>query len=600
MDEKSIKDSKDLVAFWKERIQKQERAHAEFYKRAEKAQKQYDNGADFNILWSNAQITLGALFSNRPNPDVRRRQRGAIGPQKAAAQLIERAIDFVVDSTDFEGEFERVVMNYVVAGLGVPRVRYQAKIGSEEVLDPLTGEVMPIEVIEDQEMWIEYIPWKNFHWEPSRSWKKCGWIAFDYEKPAKEVMKEYEVEAEEDEEIEDGNKLVKVTEIWDRDHRRVVVICEQFDKPLAVDDDPLSLQDFYPVPKALMANVTEKLTPSPDYHYYEKQARALDRITRANDRLAESIKSVGFYDAAFTELQMAPNKTDGALIPVEGISQILGENPNVDKVVAMLPIDHAMKVLEARERYAERKKQQIYEIVGLSDIMRGATSASETAEAQSLKAQFGSVRLSGKQSAVAMCVRDIFRIFAEIIGEHFEPDILSKMTGVEASEEVMAILRDDLMRNFTINVETDSTIARDEAQEQQQRMQGLETMTKYITSILPAMNTGQMPFEVGKELLLMAIKGFKHVGNLDDLISQMDGSDMVMQLQQQLAQMQAQMQEMQKELGKHEQAETMETMAEARKTTAEAIGQEIENQQMMGPMQPVVGPVLPGPMGVVR
>jgi len=61
--------------------------------------------------------------------------------------------------------------------------------------------------------------------------------------------------------------------------------------------------------------------------------------------------------------------------------------------------------------------------------MRGATEASETLGAQQLKAQYGGLRISTRQERFQMFVRDILRIKAELIVEHFDADTLRLMTG---------------------------------------------------------------------------------------------------------------------------------------------------------------------------
>ena len=52
----------------------------------------------------------------------------------------------------------------------------------------------------------------------------------------------------------------------------------------------------------------------------------------------------------------------------------------------------------------------IYEITGISDLLRGNTKASETATAQQLKAQFGSMRMRKRQEEIERYIRDLFRI----------------------------------------------------------------------------------------------------------------------------------------------------------------------------------------------
>ena len=79
--------------------------------------------------------------------------------------------------------------------------------------------------------------------------------------------------------------------------------------------------------------------------------------------------------------------------------------------------------------------EDVYQIVGISDIMRGDAQASETATAQSIKAQFGSVRIRERQQEMARFARDIIRMLAQIICEHFDPQTLVKMTNSDLPSE---------------------------------------------------------------------------------------------------------------------------------------------------------------------
>ena len=87
----------------------------------------------------------------------------------------------------------------------------------------------------------------------------------------------------------------------------------------------------------------------------------------------------------------------------------------------------------------------IYQIMGLSDIMRGATDPSETLGAQQLKSQYGSVRIRDKQAELVRMARDIEEITAEIMCSEFKFDTLMQMsqleipTDAEQQQKIMAI-----------------------------------------------------------------------------------------------------------------------------------------------------------------
>ena len=144
--------------------------------------------------------------------------------------------------------------------------------------------------------------------------------------------------------------------------------------------------------------------------------------------------------------------------------------------MAKLPLLPTAQTIEVLQQQKEKLKDQIYEITGLADIIRGNTKASETATAQQIKGQWASVRLQDKQSTIAGWLRGIMRIYAELVAEHFTAEQLELMTGVDVTQParepmpgelapptLQQVMQSDVLRCYSIDVETDSTIQADES-----------------------------------------------------------------------------------------------------------------------------------------
>ena len=86
----------------------------------------------------------------------------------------------------------------------------------------------------------------------------------------------------------------------------------------------------------------------------------------------------------------------------------------------------------------------VYQIAGISDIMRGDGDAHETATAQNIKAQFGSTRLRPRQQELARFCRDICRLTAEIICNHFQPDTIMAMANMPLPSEAEVLQQQQL------------------------------------------------------------------------------------------------------------------------------------------------------------
>jgi hypothetical protein len=151
----------------------------------------------------------------------------------------------------------------------------------------------------------------------------------------------------------------------------------------------------------------------------------------------------------------------------------------------------------------------------MSDIIRGNTAPEETATAQKIKSNFATKRLEERQNEVERFARNAVDLIGNIIAVHFDPKTLIAMTGVKllpndqakqmaagamqqgqvppaaqyqlqealkkpSWEEVMALLRDQPRRRFSIDIETDSMVAADDAEEQQQRTAFIQGITQFL------------------------------------------------------------------------------------------------------------------------
>ena len=96
----------------------------------------------------------------------------------------------------------------------------------------------------------------------------------------------------------------------------------------------------------------------------------------------------------------------------------------------MWPVEKLIVVLRELYEAREQAKRVIYEITGISDIIRGSTVASETATAQQIKSQWGTLRLKRLQKEVQRYARDLLRMMLEIASKKFSEATFAQMTGL--------------------------------------------------------------------------------------------------------------------------------------------------------------------------
>jgi hypothetical protein len=601
------------VSVWLRRLQREQDAHKKYRDRAKDAVNEYQRKPEkgYPIFWSNTKVTQSAVFNRPPKPDVRRRQTNSKA-DKNLALAVERSIAYQQDTTPFFEHAQRSVTEFLVAGLGVTRLYLKTETESQPVLNPLDqsqiedpqnpGQPLMEDQIVSQHVPLEYVPYDLFRWEPCKDWEDCGWVSFDRWMSADEINREYGTSLVDKSSGDDGSKdkpsgqkyanLLLVHEIWDDRSKQVIHICgdEKTKEPLKVEDDPYRLEHFFPCPRPMLGNVViGELTPCPDYFYISEMCKEIDELTERIRALIKGIKDVGFYDSAFTELARMMEETDGARIPVAGLIQKL-QGSNLNNVLALEDITSKATVLVQLVGERERAKLELFELTGIADIQRGATKASETLGAQQIKQQWTNTRLTDKVSEISRHFRDVFRIMGEMVSEHFDPQQLTAQSGVEITPEMEQVLKSDLFRCYAIDIEADSTIAQDEAEQKQEKTEFLDKFMQAVANGSQMVAQGFLPADVYNQVLLMTLSAFKHGRLLEEAVEQMPNSmqqlqeaqgqaqqatqqaeQVQMQAQQTEQQMAAQMQELQK------QAQT--ALAEQQRTI-EQLSQQLQKSEM--------------------
>lgn len=361
----------------------------------------------------------------------------------------------------------------------------------------------------------------------------------------------------------------EIWEIWDKTNKEVIFIAAQY--PLAYLErtpDPLGLQDFWPCPKPLYATTTnDSLVPVPDYVEYQDQAEELDNLTARINALTDAIRVNGVYDASIPELKrILQEGAENRLIGVAKWAEF-AQKGGLEKAIDFVPIKDVVEALLRLYEARDKVKADMAEITGLSDIVRGqAQGAAKTATEQRIKGQFATLRLQDRQSEVARFCRDTLAIAAEIIAEQFSPDILAEMTGMLAFiaeelknepgiatppqqqpgighnggppmqlgmeqppnpqaqmlaqqqrieqlaqqifQQAVDLLKNDKMRTFRIDIETDSTVEIDKQAEKEAVVEMLTAMGGFLEK---AMMIGQQMPEMAPALgqsLLFAFRRF--------------------------------------------------------------------------------------------
>lgn len=529
-DKETIKDAesghKGSVGRWLAEISKSREFEDGWRKNAQEAWQAYlaqkKDQDEFNIFWSNIETMRPAIWQKLPNPDVRRRFSDDDPIAKDVAEVTERLLSYAIDNDYYTMDVAArgIIDDYLITGRGVAFVEYAYDAYIERI--EVTGvngstSIEEQETFDNERVVCNLVPWDRFYVHQAKTWQDVRWVAVEYhltkdeakEKLGKDFPKEitYTVidkkfQNKSDAETPDIYKRVQVFKIWDKQKRKIVYVSPGYtDDVLKEEDDIFDLPGFFPFPRPLYGiQSTTDMIPTAEYALYKKQIKELNNVTRRIDKIIEGLKVRGLYSASLESAVQVSRAND-----FEYIAAPDSIMDNLDSKIWTMPIEKAVAVLQALYQQRDEVKQVIYEIIGISDILRGASKATETATAQNIKARFGGLRIEERTREVARFFRDLLRIKAHIMAQ-FEPERIADITGMQVDDEVLFILQQGGLRSYRIDVETDSTVQAATAEKQEQKTELLRGVVEYIQGMAPIVAQGGIDAQAALDLLLNVVR----------------------------------------------------------------------------------------------
>jgi hypothetical protein len=555
----------DQGPFWHDQLDKATKVFDKWEKRGKKVVRRYRDERDaiemprmkFNILWSNISVLFPALYGRMAKPEVSRRFMDSDPVGRLASTMLERVVEYeVTQFNDFDSAMRGVVEDRLLPGRGTAWVRYEPIIVGQEAPEtsvPKLEQDEGIEITNTEEVErvdsahspVDYVYWTDFLHSPARTWDEVWWVSrWVYMTPEEgierfgDVFKNVPLHDQNDD-IDSKNpmtakatygKKAKVAEIWNKRTKKVCWVAKGYPQALDERDDPLELEGFFPCPKPLLATTTNgSMIPVPDYCEYEDQAQELDNLTQRIYLLVKACKAVGVFNAEFKELgRLFTEGVDNKLFPVTAWAA-MSEKGGLKGAIDMLDTSAIIRTLQQLYQSREVVKQSIYEICGISDIIRGASNANETLGAQQLKANFGSLRLRATQGDVARFATDLFRIKAQIVCKFYPPELIVEMSGVMNTPEgqnpqllqaAVQMLSNSTIRDFHIQVEADTLAQIDEQADKQNANEAVQAIGSFLGQSLPMVSQAPEMLPMMSEMLLFLVRRYRAGRGLESAIEQ--------------------------------------------------------------------------------
>ena len=548
---------------WSAELEASKKELGKFHEDADKITRRYldkrdewhEETARVNLFWSTMKVLLSLLYARPPRASVARSFLDAEDDQaRVAGQIVQRLLNRSFDDnvSNWDAAVRTGIEDWLIVGFGQMWLRYEVQTEEREQpaeLDPLTGdELVPAstyEAIVEEDAAVDYIYWKDFFWSPARTWDEVRWVA------RRVYMTKDQLVARFGEEIakvvplgtlkprgsndqtpkHDVWSKAEVFEIWNKEDKKVYWLAKGCEVILDVKEDPLGLESFFPCPKPLAANITSSnFMPRADYIFAQDQFDELDEINTRITWLTRAAKVVGVYDKSADGIQrMFSQAAENQLIPVDNWA-MFAEAGGIKGKVEWVPIEAVVNAIERLRQYRQDKTMQIYEVLGISDIMRGSSKASETAAAQQIKAQFGSTRVQLMQFYIAEWITQALRIKAEIIAKHFQPETIAVRSNIMRTPDApyaqaaIQLIKDEKLAEYRISVEADSMAAMDWAAERDAAVQFMQGLGAFISQVSPVaqQTPGAGPFLL--RLMQWAVAKFRVSTEIESVLDQAIGA----------------------------------------------------------------------------
>ena len=429
-----------------------------------------------NIFWSSIETLKPFLYFKQPKPCIALMHQNPTDAEALACKILERALQWNLDHFDFDSVAKYARNDFLISGCGILWEVYKPKFAT--ILDENGQEIL---LKTDEKVVSEYVDPKCFLADSDHVgiWEDVTWVARKHYLSRQNIFDVF------------GDKKALALlgpaqeyEIWDKNSRKVFwLLKNNADDFLKVIDKPLDLDAFFPCPKPIFATMAaNSIIPVPDYTMIKADIEELSGVIDRMSLTMKALKVTGAFDSSFPNLADILNK-DVALVAVADFDKLKNAG-GLKGIVDFMPIEQYITALQALATRRDDIIQNIYQVTGVSDIMRGSSNPTETATAVKQKTNFGTLRNQDRQNDMQRFICDLYRLKAEIICEQFSFDSLTSFLtldekeNIKLVEEAVKLLKTDKVRNMVLSVETDMVF--DQEAEALKVTSAVQTIAKLI------------------------------------------------------------------------------------------------------------------------
>lgn len=505
-----------------------------------------------NLFHSNVSTLMAMLYGNTPKVEVNRSFADAkddVG--RVASQMATRILnqDIQAPGATVVNVLKQALEDRLLPGMGSARCKYDYTskfTTTPAITDPETGEELAEEVEEEEitKEWVDiiYTHWKDILWSPCRTYDELRWKAFRSYMYYPELKKRFGEElankipmnskgpfnpsdTDSRDTDADPRPQAEVWEIWSKEDKKCYWYVEGFEQILDEQDDPLQLRQFWPDPPPMIANTTtSKWMPRSDYCIARDLYIQINELETRIAILTRACKVVGVYDKSQEAIKRIFNEAlENDLIPVDAWAAF-AEKGGLKGTIDWVPIEAVVSTIQELTVRQQSKIQQLYEVTGMSDILRGVAQKYEAAKTSETKAQFASIRVQALQDEFARFAGDLQSIKLEIMQRHFDPYCFIEQSNVMNSfdanlaQQALELLKDPDAAQWRVKIRPETLAQADYAQLKETRSEFIIGVSTFMQSAAPLAQLDKKIVPTLLQLLQWALAGFKGSNEIEGVM----------------------------------------------------------------------------------
>jgi hypothetical protein len=511
-----------------------------------------DMNFKLNLFHSNVSTLMAMLYGNTPKVEVDRSFADAkddVG--RVASMMASRILNQDIQSPGATviNVLRQALEDRLLPGMGSARCKYDYTSKTKltpAILDPETGEELAPEVEEEEitKEWVDiiYTHWKDILWSPCRTYDELRWKAYRSYMYFPELEKRFGEEmakriplaskgpfnpsdTDSRDEDADPRQQAEVWEIWSKEDKKCYWYVEGFTEILDEQTDPMGLNQFWPDPPPMIANTTtSKWMPRSDYSIAQDLYIQINELETRLAILTRACKLVGVYDKSQEGIKRIFNEgLENDLIPVDAWAAF-AEKGGLKGMIDWIPLESVITTIEQLQQRQSAKMQQLYEVTGMSDILRGVAQKYEAAATSETKAQFASIRVQALQDEFARFAGDLQSIKLEIMQRHFDPYCFIQQSNIENTadaeyaEQAVQLLQDPDAARWRVKVRPETLAQADYAQLKQTRGEFINGVSTFMQSAAPLAQLDKAIVPTLLELLQWGLAGFKGSNEIEGVM----------------------------------------------------------------------------------